>query len=339
MAITRPVRLKHIAESLGLSVMAVSKALRGHNDISEKTRERVLDRARELGYRPNLLAQKLLSGRSHTLGMVVPNLIYSYFAELAQGVSHHLRRNGYQLHLCNSEDDVQLEREQVESLVDHQVEAIILASSSPLETDRDVEYLSKLGCPYVLVGRESQEFGAHCVSSDGVEIGRIATEHLWSRGCRRIAYIQGPALLGSARRRDGYLDAIRAKGANHHTRVAVGGDGIEAGQQGMRGLLESGERPDGVFCFNDSVAAGAMKAILAAGLRIPQDIAVVGVGNIMFSDILQVPLTTIDQHPATMGLEAAKLLLRFITEKTPPAGFHRLLIPATLLVRQSSGPA
>lgn len=329
------VRLRDIAADLGLSIMAVSKALRGHADIGRETRQRVIRRAEELGYRPNQLARQLLEGRSRTMGMVVPTLAYSFFAQLAHGVSSVLLARGYQLLLCNSDGDVAREQEQVKSLLAHQVEAVVLASSGALEQESEMGCLRGAGVPYVLAGRGVPHFPANFVGSDGVAIGGLATRHLIQQGYRRIGHIHGPPVAGSVQRRKGYLDALAShRIAVNEGYIAGGRDGVEGGYEAMSALLTRRPRPDAVFCYNDSVAAGAMKAILERRLKIPRDIALAGVGNLAFSDLLRVPLTTVDQYPVAMGEKAARLALDSVT--APGRAAEQIIVAAKLVIRESS---
>jgi LacI family transcriptional regulator len=328
--------LKDIARDLGVSIMTVSKALRGHADIGEETRRLVLERARQLKYQPNLLPRQMLSGRTHTLGMIVPTLESTYFSKLVQGVTVQTRERGYQLLLCNSDGIVERERGQIQALLGHRVDGIVLAPAGPLRKKGEMELLFDSNLPFVLAGRGMPGFEANFVGSDGVGIGRTATKHLIQRGCRRIAHIQGPPVAGSVQRREGFLAAMKSAGYRIPSAFLAGGaDGIEVGYDAMRVLLRGKSLPDGVFCYTDMIAAGAMQAILDAALNIPKDIALIGVGNLLFSDLLKVPLTTIDQNPVAMGGEAAELILDLAEERLVGTPVRRF-IPFRLLVRQSS---
>ncbi|MBI4910357.1 MAG: LacI family DNA-binding transcriptional regulator [Acidobacteria bacterium] len=333
---SQPTRLKHIAADLGLSIMAVSKALRGHKDIGEETRRKVLERARELNYRPNLLPGQMISGRTRTIGMVLPTIETSYFAELVQGVTSRLRAYGYQLLLCNSDGELDHEREHVAALLGHQVEGIVISPVGAMEAQQEYAYLLESTVPSVMVGRGKPAFAANFFGSDGIAIGRAATEHLIQQGCRRVAHIQGPPQAGSMQRRAGFEQAMAAsKRKTPHGYIAGPAGSIEAGYLSMRTLLSAHVAPDGVFCHNDLAAAGALKAILEAGLRVPDEIALVGVGNLIFSDLLRVPLTTIEQHPVAMGERAAEFLVGLVEERLPRRIVQEF-VPFELVVRESS---
>lgn len=316
--------------------MAVSKALRGHTDISVETRRRVMERATELRYRPNYLPQHMLTGRTRTIGMVVPSLESTYFGRIAHGVTLATRERGFQLLLCNSEHLEDEERKHVEALLAHQVDGIILCPAGRLARRAELASVLDSGVPCVLAGRGQPAFPANFVGSDSRALGKAATEYLLDCGCRRVAHLRGPKIAGPEQRFEGYRMALRGRGLRLQSALVAGeADGMESGYQAMRTLLGRGRAPDGVFCFTDLVAGGAMQAILEAGLRIPEDIALIGVGNLIFSELLRVPLTTIDQEPLGMGMEAVALLLDLAEGRAMRQPVTRVL-PFRLIVREST---
>jgi len=332
------VRLKDIARDLGVSVVTVSKAIHDHVDISEATKQRVRARMKELGYRPNLAARGLITGRSYIVGLVVPDLVHAFFSELSKGLSSVLRRHGYGLILSSSEENPEIEREEIEQMLARRVDALLVAScqSGPDSLDS----VRQRGTPCILIDRRFKHHAAHFVGNDDVLIGRIATEHLIEIGRQRIAHIAGPGVSTSLGRTRGY----RLTMARHRLKVPPGyvaglstGDvaGHLAGFRAMKQLLTMQPLPDGVFCYNDPAAVGAMQAILEAGLRIPEDIAVVGCGNLPYSGYLRVPLTSVDQRSFHLGEEAARLALADISAKKKLRPKAVLLDPK-LVVRQST---
>ena len=185
------------------------------------------------------------------------------------------------------------------------------------------------------IDRKIAGLKANYVGVDDEEVGRMATEHLIACGCRSIAHIRGPRIATAIGRLAGYRKALKRHGLTAPANFVTSGgyeDGM--GYKSMRRLLVLATRPDGVFCFNDPVAAGAVKAILEAGLKIPADIAVVGVGNVHYSDLLRVPLSTVDQSSAQVGRNAAELLLQLIEKRA--RGTRTILIPPQLIVRDST---
>ena len=333
-----PVRLKDIARDLGVSVVTVSKVLRNHSDISDETRERVLRRMKELNYQPNLAARALVTGRTNIAGLIVPDLVHSFFAQVGKGISTILRAKGYSLVIASSEEDPSLEHEEVGQMLARRVDALIIASvQRSLDSFRRIE---EQRTPYVLIDRKFEGLNANFVGVDDEAVGLLATEHLIAAGRRRIAHIGGQDVSTAIGRRDGYRHALARHGIDVPPLYVVArphGDdeGDVTGYQAMMNLLQLTPRPDGVFCHNDPTALGVMKAIIDSGLRIPEDIAVVGCGNVRYADFLRVPLTSVDQDSVAIGEHAARLALSLIDAKTPPRPKAILLEPR-LIVRDSS---
>ena len=331
-----PVRMKDIAEDLGVSLMTVSKALRNHHDVGEETRERVLRRAQELKYQPNLTARGLASRRSFLIGLVVPDMMHSFFAEIAKGAADILEPLGYQILIANSGERADRELEQIRSFMGRGVDGLIVASAAVDGSGPLAEALGASGVRCVLIDRPIAGLTANFVGVDNEEIGYLATTHLIAQGCRRVAYIRGLAVSTGTGRLSGYRRAIESHGlAAPEGYVSCDQDEDSAGYGAMRRLLELRPRPDGVFCYNDPVAAGAMKAILEAGLEIPRDIAVIGAGNVHYSDLFRVPLSTIDQSSGRIGQTAAGLLTEGMRTREPVAP-RSVLFPPQLIVRTSS---
>ena len=329
-------RMKDIARDLGVSLMTVSKALRHHSDISEGTRKRVLKRARELRYQPNWIARSLATHRTYMVGLVIPDLMHSFFAEVAKGVASKLEPAGFQIVISDSEEDAQTEERQIAALLARNVDGLIIASAQANGRAKLFRTLRNSKVRYVLIDRLFAGVQAHYVGCQDVEIGELATGHLIEQGRRRIAHLRGPAIPTGIGRLRGYRRALAQHGLAalpEYVLSAQSSDG--AGYQAMRQLLRLQPLPDGVFCYNDPVAVGAIRAVLEAGLNVPDDIAIIGSGNVNYSDLLRVPLSTIDQNSSLIGQTAAELLLKCIEAKTPLVP-QRIFIPPRLVVRESS---
>src|ERR1017187_2835014 len=315
------VTMKDIARELGVSVVTVSKVVRGHSDISDKTRQRVLRRVKELNYQPNPAARALVTGRTYTAGLIVPDLVHPFFAEVATGLANTLRRRSYSLLISSSQEDPELERHEIKRLLGCRLDALVIESKQwTVESLRRIE---EQNVPYVLIDRALLGIPANVVCVDAVAVGRVATEHLIEVGCKRIAHIRGPAISTALGRLEGYNQVLSKHGMTPLQGHVVTGrcadvDSWSSGHEAMRTLLGLTPPPDGVFCYNDPFAIGAVDAILEAGLRVPQDIAVIGCGNLHFDKSLRVPLSSIDQQNAAIGERAGKLLLSIIGAKTPP---------------------
>lgn len=323
------VRLKDIAADLGISTMAVSKALRGHTDIGEDTRKRVTERAAELGYRVDQVARSMVTGRTFLVGLIVPDLMQSFFAEIAHALAAGLAPAGYHIVIANSEERAEEEVQEIDLLVSRKVDGLVIASAQ-----HDAARLAGLRLPYVLIDRRVSGVDAHFVGSSDEALGAMATEHLIAQGCRRVAHLAGPDSSAARGRRAGFAGALARHGLEPAATVEAGHDD-RGGERAMHALLARGERPDGVFAFNDPVAAGAMRAILQAGLELPRDIALIGAANMHHGDMLRVPLSTVDQDTGAIGAEAARLLLEAMTSRPAPPP-RDVSLPLTLLARKSS---
>jgi LacI family transcriptional regulator len=332
------VRMKDIAKDLGLSQVTISKVLRDHPDIGQETRERVLKRVKELDYHPNTLARSLVTGRSYLVGLIVPDLLHPFFAEVAKALSTVMGTRGYSLIISSSEEDPKLEVREIQQLVARRLDALVIASTG--DEVQAFERMNRLGHPYVLIDREFPGLAANFVGIDDEAAGRIATEHLIDQGCKTVAHIRGRDNSTGIGRFRGYRQALERRGMRYSDALVVARSTVDIdstlhGAQAVRLLLKHRPRPDGVFCYNDPLAIGAMNAILEAGLRIPEDIAVIGCGNLHYDGSLRVPLSSIDQHSVLMGERAGHILLSIIESKVPPQPVSVILDPA-LIVRSST---
>lgn len=328
--------MKDIAEDLNVSVVTVSKVLRNQGDISEQTRRRVLERAKELNYQPNWVARSLVTRKTFLIGLVVPDLMSSFFAEIAKGISREVRPAGYNIVIANSEEDPQIELQEIEMLRGRQVDGLIIASAQPPSDGKLFQRLEDEKVPFVLIDRAIGGEGVNFVGVRDEEIGEIVTTHLIEQGCRRLAHIRGPENGTGVGRLKGFRNAIARHGLNVSPDYIVRGEFNDAaGYDAMCRLLSMDPRPDGVVCYNDPVAAGAVKAALASGLRVPEDVAFTGAGNVHYLDLLRVPITTVDQSTARIGESAGELLLEMFDSKTPREP-RQILIPPRIVIRESS---
>ena len=320
------VTMQEIAKGLNVSIVTVSKVLRNQGNISDGTRKRVLQRAKELNYQTNWIARSLATRRTFTIGLLLPDFTHSFFAEIAKAVADFVRPNGYHVVIAYFEEDPVLERIEADSLLARQVDGLIIASAQPPEQGGLFESIRTRKVPLVLIDRPIKGARTSFVGADNAAIGSLATTHLIEQGCRRIAHLRGPGTGIASGRMAGYRSALEKHDMSVASRYVVeAGFHDSSGLLAMQKLLKVRPLLDGVFCFNDPVAIGAMKAISDAGLKIGADIAVVGAGNVHYSDVLAVPLTTIDQGTAQIGRQAAELLLEQIESK-------RALRPKTVLI-------
>ena len=332
------IRLKDIAQDLKISVVTVSKVLRKHPDIGPETRQKVLQRMKELNYRPNLAARALATGRTHAIGLIVPDLVHPFFGQVAKALSGVLRAKDYSLVLSSSDDDPELEQQEIDQLLARRVDVLVVASAQ--RNPENFRHIQEQKTPLVLIDRKIDGVPAHFVGIDDVEAGRIATQHLIDVGCRSLAHIGGPEHVSTAAGRAlGYREVLARRNIKERPgTVIMREQGDEAadhtGYLAMKQLLAMKPRPDGVFCYNDPTAMGAMKAVLEAGLDVPRDIAIVGCGNVAYADFMRVPLTSVDQQSRQIGERAAKLALSVLEHS--PSRPKQVVLQPSLIERAST---
>jgi LacI family transcriptional regulator len=340
------VTLKEIAKDLGVSVVTVSKVLRNHEDIGKKTRDRVLKRAEELGYRPNLTARSLVTGRSSLVGLLVPDLIHPYFAEVARALAGTLRKQGLYLLICSSEGDPELERNQVEHLLSRRLDAIVVATVGGDE--QGLQAIVKSRTPLVLIDRKVDIPNSHFVGTNDVAVGFLATEHLISMGCKRIAHLRGPDNSVGRKRLEGYKRALDKAGLPFRPELVtpVSNGDVDSKAQGAdytKTLLSASNRPDGLFCHSDPMAIGAIEMALSTGVRIPKDLAIIGCGNLHYNNSLRISLSSVDQKSERVGERAAQLIIDRVVrskyDEEPELSsqtYANIQLKPELIVRESS---
>ena len=331
------VRLKDIARDLGVSVVTVSKVLRGNKDIGDETRRRVLKRMKELNYQPNMLARGLASGKTYTVGLVVPDLVHPFFAEFAKSLGAVLRESNRALIITSSEDDPEIERQEIRTLLRRGIDVLLIASCQP--SLRNFYEIGDQRTPYLLFDRNFPHRAAHFVGSNDVQVGEMATNHLIETGRTRIAHIAGQHTSPAFDRVRGYRNAMSDAGLDVpdsyiYTGAHLEETGDKVAAKAVEHLFSLPEPPDAIFCYNDLTAIGAIEAVLARGLRVPEDIAVIGCGNMPYNDYLKVPLSSIDHGTAELGRRAGELALDLAAdaEQSP----KNILVPPTLVARAST---
>lgn len=331
-----PTTLADIARALGVSKMTVSRAINNHPEISPETRARILDAAQRMNYRPNQFARALTTNRSFLLGVVVPDLMHSYFAEICRGIETVAKPLGYQNLICSTDEDTANEESEVEALLPRTDGLILASSASPSET-RFYRRLVRERAKMVLIDRQLDGIKFPTVTTDDVKVGELATEHLLNLGHARVGHLKGTVASTASMRFEGYQKAL-AKSRMPFDAELVRECGFTEsdGYRATREWLSNGDLPSAIFAANDPAAIGAMSAITEAGLRIPEDIAIVGGGNINYGDMLSVPLTTIAWSTSEMGQEAARLLIDLVEGKRGTKEQH-IIVEPELVIRASCG--
>jgi LacI family transcriptional regulator len=327
--------LEEIAELSGVSRSTVSRVINNDPKVSEATRKLVLEIVRKEGYRPNLTARGLALGRSNVIAAVIPvgfeNVLSDpYFPSLLQGMASAADANDHFLMLSLGEPGF---RHSVDEIARQGVVAGVIFSASQI-ADPLLDRLVATGTPVVSVGRPHDERVSY-VDIDNRGSARQMTNQLLRLGFRRVAFIAGPSYAPAAVDRfDGYVAALESFGLQFDESLVSQGDFSEAsGRSGMRALLE--HRPDAVFAASDRMASGALNEIRSAGLRIPEDLALVGFDDMPMAAEMEPPLTTIRQRPHQLGAAAANLLLDLLAD--PTGSPKRVILPTELIVRASCG--
>src|SRR5438105_10893192 len=255
--------MKRIAGELGVSITTVSKVLNNRDDIGHATRARVLAKVAELGYRPNAVARSLTLRRTNTLGVVIPDLMHSFFVEVVAGLESVVSARGYALLLCSSGEDARKERHELEALRQRQVDALVFASAHATGNDDLLRSLIEAGKCLVMIDRDDHaDIRCHRVLTDDERVGWLATSHFVSLGHRAIAHIAGPPIVHAKRREQGYRQALReARIPARPEWIAPAGFLERHGYEAMRRLLAHRPTATAVFAANDPTAIGAMKAI------------------------------------------------------------------------------
>lgn len=322
-----------VARRAGVSVSTVSHVLNDTRYVSEELRQRVLSAVDELGYQPNALARSLRMKRSHTIGMILPDNTNPYFAEIARSIEDASHRQGYSAILCNTDGDPAKELTYIQVLLEKQVDGIILVSVGGTGAQNA---LLQNSTAVVMVDRADPLLYCDSVQVDNVQGGWLATRHLLDLGHRHIPCLGGPStVVPSDGRVLGYRNAMcEIPEARAHIRVLEGDFHADSGYELTRMLLDESPMPTAIFACNDLMAIGAMRAIQERGLRIPQNISVVGFDDITLSRYITPPLTTIAQPKYKMGQLALQLLLERINEKKLPTRFP--VLECELIVRAST---
>jgi LacI family transcriptional regulator, galactose operon repressor len=331
-----PTTLADIARALGVSKMTVSRAINNHPEISPETRARILEAAHRMNYRPNQYARALTTNRSGLLGVIVPDLMHSYFAEICRGIETVAKPLGYQNLICSTDEDAANEEDEIEALLPR-TDGLILASSATPDDTKFYRRILREHARLVLIDRQIAGLKCSSVTTDDVKVGVLATEHLISLGHRRVGHLKGTAASTAQMRFEGYKRALaKHRITFEESLVRECGFTETDGYQSMREWIASGDVPSALFAANDPAAIGAMTALAEAGLKIPDDVAIVGGGNIHYGDMLKVPLTTVAWSTAEMGQSAARLLVAMVESKKRTREQH-IIVEPELVVRESCG--
>lgn len=312
--------IKDIANYTGFSVTTISLVLNGKAPkIPKSTKDIICEAVEKLNYRPNQLAVSLVKKRTKTIGLIISDVSNVFFSNLAKGVEDECRRNGWNLVLCNTNDMHKRDMEYIQVLADKGIDGILFCmslDSNKAKALESVKLLDHLKIPFVMIDRFLEEANCCTVLVDHKLGGYVATKYLLKMGHKRIACITGPFLLeDSIARLKGYKEALSEYQIQYDEELIYEGNyDRESGAEGVQKLLP--HDPTAIFAFNDMSAYGAYNELRKNGLKVPKDMSLIGYDNIFFSEILDVPLTTINQPVYEMGVEAVGQLISKIGNDT-----------------------
>jgi len=327
------VTIYDIAKAAGVGKSTVSNVLSGKGSASEETRQRILQYAREMGYRPNLIARNLSQHKTFTLALILPSITNPFYPETMEAVETIVREHEYQTLFCNTHGDFGLARQQMERLVSRWVDGYIIMGSSM--DIADITRYFQQGLPIVLCDWQENEspLGIPQVTVDFHRAGQLAAQHLLDLGHRRVAIIVDEPQ--QTLRLEGFRSVLDAAGiALEQERIELGDSTLESGHAAAQKLLSLPERPTAIFATTDWMALGAIEAILNEGLHIPQDISVIGLDDIIVSAHLRPPLTTVAVPKAQLAREACDILLSQINGSKEEIASRQ--VEPYLVVRQST---
>lgn len=330
----RQVTLKDIAREAGVTPAAVSRALRDKYDIGDDTKEKVKEIAKRLGYQANILARNLRTGVSNVLGLLVPDNTNPYFARLIKGVEETAKRNGFIVTVINTNEDAETERNAISTLLSIHVGGIL---SVPVT----INNFNDLGIPLIFLSRlpkegDSNNF-SYVINNDISGVFQ-AVSHLVDRTRSRIYFINGPRNFHPASiRLEGFKKALEKNNIEFNNKLVIYGDNsMEGGYNSFKKLLEIARPPFGLLCCSDFIAIGVLKSIREHGLKVPEDVSLVGYDDVELLDYLEPPLSTVKQARYSIGAQGAEIIIKMLEDSTRYKHKYEVVLEPELIIRKST---
>lgn len=331
------VTIKDLARILGVSVSTVSRALKDHPEISLETRNNVQELAKKMHYKPNAIALSLRQRKTKLIGVVIPEIIHHFFSCVISGVERVAHENGYNVVIFQSNEDYEREVAICQSIINSHIDGLLISMSKNTSQIDHFRELREQGIPIVFFDRICGELNTDRVVVDDFQGALIAVRHLISVGCKRIAHLAAPQkLLIGQKRQLGYLEALKEAHLPIDKKLIIPCDNQYDAIDVIRRLMALPNPPDGIFAVNDLTAAGAIHELHKLNYRIPEDIAVCGFTDGMVATLTTPTLTTVEQHGAEIGEQAAQLLIRRIEEDSESLPPVTKVIKTNLIVREST---
>lgn len=327
--------IRDIAKLAGVSTTTVSRIInKKPYAASEATTKRVLEIIEEMNYKPNPLAQGLITKKTRTIGLIIPDIVNPFFPEIARGVEDIANKMGFNVFLCNTDDDLKKEKKYINALREKYVDGIILTVASDPRYEHIAE-LEKSDIPIVMMDRQVGHENGKCVFIDNLEGGYLATKHLIELGHEKIGCITGPLKTkGAIDRYKGYEKALKESGIKIDRKLVIESNyKIHGGVEATKLLLKQSDLT-AIFACNDTMAYGAYKELKKKGYVIPEDMSIVGFDNIYLSQMLEKELTTVSQPTYKMGVAAADMLIKVIEGKR--VNKKQLCFKPELIIREST---
>ena len=304
--------LKHIAETLGISITTVSKALKNYPDVSEKTKKSVLDLANSLQYTPNSFAVNLRTKESRTIGLIIPEVVHHFFSSVVNGIIAEAEKNGYLVIILQSNESLELEKKQVELLINKRVDGIILSLSNESNDDLHLKEIIRRGIPLVQFDKIAKLIPSSKVIINDQKAAFEATEHLIQKGCKKIAHIRGPINPQNAIDRFlGYKKALEKNNIPFDSKLVYTCKNVtfEEGKEFAEQIINDHPDVDGIFVITDLVAVGVLAYFNENNIKVPQQVKIIGFSNWFMSQVITPKLSTVDQPSYEMGVQSFSLLL------------------------------
>lgn len=330
------ITIKDIARELGISPSTVSRALKNHPDISQATKDAVVEFAKKHHYTPNAIALSLKSQRSNTIGVIVPEIVHHFFSCVISGIEDIAAKNGFNVMIFQSNESYEREVSICNTLISNQVDGVLVSLSKNTTDYEHFKKLQRSGASIVFFDRICKGVDTDRVIINDYKSAFMAVEHLINIGCKKIAHLSASQqLIIGQQRQMGYTEALKKHKIAIDKDLIIKCDNQKDAFNVTSELMKLPSPPDAIFAVNDLTAAGALLAVKRAGYRVPEDIAIVGFTDGIVSTVTDPTLTTVEQHGFEMGQTATELLLRRINSKENYETITKV-IKTNLVLRESS---